>query len=130
MQVRGSGVRHSSGALNLAAGVAVSLKRATKTFFGSGGARIEALTDLSLELPERKMTALLGQNGAGKSTAIGVLTGLFPPSSGSVSILGRSVRRCVWPREGLPCTPCQLESQHAVLVRRLRLGRRSLLPEQ
>ena len=35
--------------------------------------------------------ALLGHNGAGKSTTIGILTGLFPPTSGSANIMGYSL---------------------------------------
>ena len=38
-----------------------------------------------------QMTALLGQNGAGKSTAIGILTGLLFPSEGDASVYGHSV---------------------------------------
>ena len=34
------------------------------------------------------MTALLGHNAAGKSTLISMLTGLFPPTSGSIIING------------------------------------------
>ena len=51
-----------------------------------------ALSDLSLEMFDDQVTALLGQNGAGKTTAIGVLTGLHPPSSGDATVFGRSVR--------------------------------------
>ncbi|GAB5372764.1 hypothetical protein AAMO2058_001692700, partial [Amorphochlora amoebiformis] len=47
---------------------------------------VKALRGLDLKIFPGEILALLGHNGAGKSTTIGVLTGLFPPSSGSVHL--------------------------------------------
>ncbi len=47
-----------------------------------------AVNDVSFTIPEGEIFGLLGPNGAGKSTIISMLTGLFPPDSGSISILG------------------------------------------
>jgi ABC-type multidrug transport system ATPase subunit len=47
-----------------------------------------ALNGLDLEVREGDVFALLGQNGAGKSTAMHCLIGLLRPSSGSVRIMG------------------------------------------
>ncbi len=41
-----------------------------------------ALSDLSLNVYEGQVTCLLGHNGAGKTTAMSVLTGLYEPSGG------------------------------------------------
>jgi len=41
-----------------------------------------AVEGLSLKLYEGQITALLGHNGAGKTSTISMLTGLFPPTSG------------------------------------------------
>jgi ABC-2 type transport system ATP-binding protein len=43
---------------------------------------------LNLRVPQGAIFALLGGNGAGKSTTIRMLTGLLPPDAGSASILG------------------------------------------
>jgi branched-chain amino acid transport system ATP-binding protein len=50
-----------------------------------------ALFGVSLEVPEGSAVALLGSNGAGKSTFARVLTGLVPASSGSVRLDGHDV---------------------------------------
>jgi ABC-type multidrug transport system ATPase subunit len=52
---------------------------------------VQALQDLSFEMKQGDVTALLGQNGAGKSTAIGILTGLNRPTSGHATVYGRRV---------------------------------------
>lgn len=48
----------------------------------------QALTDLSVTVGESTVTALVGPNGSGKTTLMQILSGLLPPSSGSVSING------------------------------------------
>jgi branched-chain amino acid transport system ATP-binding protein len=52
-----------------------------------------ALSDVSLELEQGKITGLIGPNGAGKSTMIGVLSGLVRPRSGRVLLEGRDITR-------------------------------------
>jgi len=47
-----------------------------------------AVDDLDLEVPRGSFFGFLGPNGAGKSTTIRMLTGLIPPDSGSIEILG------------------------------------------
>src|SRR3954471_21263299 len=47
-----------------------------------------ALDSRSLSVPAGSIFALLGDNGAGKSTAIRILNGLTPPNSGYARILG------------------------------------------
>lgn len=46
------------------------------------------LSDVDFSIPSRKMTALVGPFGAGKSTLIGILTGLLTPQQGQVLIDG------------------------------------------
>ncbi|MDR6993269.1 ABC transporter ATP-binding protein [Luteimonas sp. 3794] len=50
---------------------------------------VQALDGVDLTLPSGQVTALLGVNGAGKTTAIEVLLGLQPADSGEVSLFGR-----------------------------------------
>jgi branched-chain amino acid transport system ATP-binding protein len=60
--------------------------------------RIEALRGASLEVVEGTIVALLGANGAGKSTTLKTISGLLRPSSGEVLFLGEPIHRSS-PRE-------------------------------
>jgi ABC-type Na+ transport system ATPase subunit NatA len=50
-----------------------------------------AVDHLSLNLYENQITCLLGHNGAGKTSAISVMTGLYPATSGECTIYGYPV---------------------------------------
>jgi ABC-2 type transport system ATP-binding protein len=52
-----------------------------------------ALDDVSFSVAEGEIYGLLGHNGAGKSTALGILLGMVHPDAGEVTIAGRSVQR-------------------------------------
>ncbi|KAL7744177.1 hypothetical protein ACLKA6_009151 [Drosophila palustris] len=47
---------------------------------------------LSINMFEDEITVLLGHNGAGKTTTISMLTGMFPPTSGTAIINGSDIR--------------------------------------
>lgn len=53
---------------------------------------IAAVDDVSIEFPPGTVTAVVGDNGAGKSTFIKMLCGAVQPDSGTVEIDGRPVR--------------------------------------
>ncbi|XP_017334205.1 phospholipid-transporting ATPase ABCA1 isoform X2 [Ictalurus punctatus] len=55
------------------------------------GAKL-AVNHLSLKFYEGQITSFLGHNGAGKTTTMSILTGLFPPTAGTVYIKGRDIR--------------------------------------
>ena len=57
-------------------------------WFGS----VQALDDVSLEIPPGTIFGLLGPNGAGKTTMIRILLGLIDPSTGSAEVLGYDTR--------------------------------------
>jgi ABC-2 type transport system ATP-binding protein len=56
--------------------------------FGS----VDAVRGIDLQVPAGAATALLGRNGAGKSTTMRVLAGVIPPSGGRVYVDGLDVR--------------------------------------
>lgn len=54
---------------------------------------VKAVDDVSLEITAGRICSLIGPNGSGKSTMINVLTGLYEPTRGRVSLLGRDITR-------------------------------------
>jgi branched-chain amino acid transport system ATP-binding protein len=52
---------------------------------------IRALQGISLEVDEGAMVALLGANGAGKSTSLRAISGMVPLTAGSIEFAGRSL---------------------------------------
>jgi sulfate transport system ATP-binding protein len=60
-----------------------------------------ALQDVSLEVPEGSLTALLGPSGSGKSTLLRIIAGLETPDAGTVSIDGDDVSHVVPQKRGI-----------------------------
>ncbi|CAJ1445140.1 unnamed protein product [Effrenium voratum] len=55
--------------------------------------KVVAVKHLDLGLAEGEILALLGHNGAGKSTTVGMLTGVIPPTKGRVTVHGYDAAR-------------------------------------
>ncbi|MEO0864440.1 MAG: sugar ABC transporter ATP-binding protein, partial [Pseudomonadota bacterium] len=66
------------------AAAVLALDRITKTFPG-----VKALSEVSLRLIPGKVTALIGENGAGKSTVVKILTGIYQPDGGTILVGGQ-----------------------------------------
>jgi ABC-2 type transport system ATP-binding protein len=56
--------------------------------YGSGGSAFEAVRGISLTVERGTLVALLGTNGAGKTSTMEVVEGLAAPSAGTVRVLG------------------------------------------
>jgi len=52
---------------------------------------IQAVRDISLEVPEGKLVTLIGANGAGKSTTLRTISGLVKPKSGKITFLDEDI---------------------------------------
>jgi putative ABC transport system ATP-binding protein len=56
--------------------------------YGEGDTAVDALSDVSLEVEQGKLTAVMGPSGSGKSTLMHILAALDRPTSGYVTIAG------------------------------------------
>ncbi len=68
----------------------LALDHITKVFPG-----VKALDEVTLELFSGKVTSLIGENGAGKSTVVKILTGIYQPDGGQILLDGAPVRFAV-----------------------------------
>ena len=64
----------------------IKLEHITREFPG-----VLANDDVSLEIHRGEVFALVGENGAGESTLMNIIYGIFPPTDGSVYIRGKKV---------------------------------------
>ena len=60
--------------------------------YGKGDAAVHALNDVSLDIYEGELLAILGSSGSGKSTLLNMLGGMDTPDKGSILIGGRDLR--------------------------------------
>ena len=59
-----------------------------KTFSTGGGGKVAALEAISLSIPPGQLTAMVGPDGAGKTTFLRMLAGLLQPDGGRLHVLG------------------------------------------
>jgi ABC-2 type transport system ATP-binding protein len=52
---------------------------------------LKAVDDVSFQVPSGEILGFLGPNGAGKTTTMRILTGVLPPTSGTVKVSGFDV---------------------------------------
>ena len=67
---------------------ALSLSAVSRNFGG-----IRAVADISFDVSHGKRLTIIGTNGAGKSTLFNLITGVYPLSSGSISVFGQDVSK-------------------------------------
>ena len=65
--------------------MAIKIEHLSYVYLKKTPNEVEALHDVSLEIPENKITAIVGHTGSGKSTLIQTLNGLIIPTSGKIT---------------------------------------------
>ena len=62
----------------------VKMEGVTKVFPG-----VRALDNISFEIKAGEVHVLMGENGAGKSTLMKILSGVYQPTSGKITVKGK-----------------------------------------
>jgi branched-chain amino acid transport system ATP-binding protein len=62
------------------------LRHVSKRFGG-----LLAVDNLDLEVPEGRILSLIGPNGAGKTTVFNMITGVYPPTDGTIAYQGKKL---------------------------------------
>jgi len=103
-----------------------------KTYLSKGTPPVEALAGVTLEVRRGERVALLGRNGAGKTTFLRIASTLLRPSAGSIEVFGIDVDRtpekvrpyiAVVAQEGKPFFPLSPREQVYTYLRARGLGR-------
>jgi NitT/TauT family transport system ATP-binding protein len=69
--------------------VIIDVSHVTKSFVSPDGTPLPVLDDISLDMREGEIVALLGRSGSGKSTLLRCIAGLIAPTSGDVRYRGQ-----------------------------------------
>ena len=64
----------------------IKISNLSYTYLAKTPNEVEALHNVSLDIPEGKITSIIGHTGSGKSTLIQTLNGLLLPTSGEVRV--------------------------------------------
>jgi ABC-type branched-subunit amino acid transport system ATPase component/ABC-type branched-subunit amino acid transport system permease subunit len=67
-------------------GMVLAAQNLHKSFGG-----IRAVNGMDISVSDRTLHALIGPNGAGKTTAFNLLSGMYPPDQGTITLRGRSI---------------------------------------
>src|SRR5260221_9891289 len=71
---------------------AIELRNVTKRFLTPSGQVYTAIRDITLSVAPGEFVAVVGPTGCGKSTTLGLISGLERPSEGSVQVMGKPVQ--------------------------------------
>src|SRR5947209_3496117 len=71
---------------------AIELRNVTKRFLTPSGEAYTAIHDVTLSVAPGEFCAVVGPTGCGKSTTLGLISGLERPSEGSVQVMGEPVQ--------------------------------------
>ena len=92
MSLASTGERQARASSGVALPPKVEVQAVSKTFQRANGSAVEALSDVSLTIPDNRVVTLLGPSGCGKTTLLRMINGLIRPDAGSVLISGAPPR--------------------------------------
>lgn len=71
----------------------IDIDAVSKRFIGPKGEPVDALTPVTLAIPEGQFLSIVGPSGCGKSTLLRIIAGLDTPSAGTLTIAATGVKR-------------------------------------
>ena len=72
---------------------AVEIRKVGKVFESGGNGRVDALVDIDLSISSGEFVSLIGPSGCGKSTLLRLVANLLEPTTGEVTVNGKSAER-------------------------------------
>jgi ABC-type multidrug transport system ATPase subunit len=70
---------------------ALELNALTKLYHNGNGSTFKAIDNLSLTIPQGRVFGLLGNEGAGKTTLVDLISGRLEPTAGTISVFGHTL---------------------------------------
>ncbi|MBD3193237.1 MAG: ATP-binding cassette domain-containing protein [Candidatus Heimdallarchaeota archaeon] len=70
----------------------ITIKEASK-IYGSGPVKVDALTDITLDIFQGEFAFVIGPSGSGKTTLIKLITGMEASTNGQISVLGHNLHQ-------------------------------------
>lgn len=70
----------------------ISVKNVSMVFLDSKGNPVQALKNVSIDIQKGEFISLLGPSGCGKSTLLRIVSDLLTPTSGEVTVCGKTPR--------------------------------------
>jgi NitT/TauT family transport system ATP-binding protein len=77
------------------AGVPIEIAGVTKRYASARGSEVHALGDIDLSIGAGEFVSIVGPSGCGKSTLLMLISGLIPPTTGTIAVGGAPVKRGV-----------------------------------
>ena len=102
----------------------LQVKNVTKTF-----GEFKALDNLSMTVPKGTVYGLVGPNGAGKSTAIRLLTGVYTPDEGSLTMDGQPIYENIPIKERIGYIPDEIFYFSSATLEDMRKYYRGIYPK-
>jgi NitT/TauT family transport system ATP-binding protein len=69
----------------------IEVSRVSRNFRRADGQRVNAISDISVTIPEGEFVLLVGPSGCGKSTLLQMVAGLLQPTGGTIAVAGQNV---------------------------------------
>ena len=71
----------------------LTLQDVSRVFTSENGEKVQALSDISLEIQDREFLCILGPSGCGKTTILRIIAGLESATSGTISLDGTAITK-------------------------------------